>query len=188
MFIKKNKYYIYIENLRSINFNLIKLKRKFNIIYRNNLKKEKLGNLVKFMKHCKKNHIKFFVANDVSLATKIGANGVYLSSYNKKLINGKSIKIEIIGSAHNFKEINIKRKQGCKKIILSRLFKTDYKNKKSFYGTTKFNLLTKNYSHHFVALGGIRSSNLMKLKMLNCNGIALLSEVKKKPAIIRRLF
>ena len=97
-------------------------------------------------------------------------------------------KFEIIGSAHNFKEISIKRRQGCKKVILSRLFKTDYKNKKSFYGTTKFNLLTKNYDNDFVALGGIRSNNLMKLKMLNCEGVALLSEVKKKPAIIRRLF
>ena len=97
-------------------------------------------------------------------------------------------KFEIIGSAHNFKEISIKRKQGCKKVILSRLFKTDYKNKRSFYGTTRFNLLIKNYDNDFVALGGIRSSNLMKLKMLNCEGIALLSEVKKKPAIIRRLF
>tara|TARA_Y100000590_G_C15059415_1_gene765776 strand:- start:162 stop:557 length:396 start_codon:yes stop_codon:yes gene_type:complete len=131
------------------------------------------------------------VANDISLALKIGANGVYLSSYNKELLkkNRKvGRKFEIIGSAHNFKEINIKKRQGCKKVILSRLFKTDYKNKKSFYGITRFNLLTKNYKNDFVALGGIRSNNLMKLKMLNCEGIALLSEVKKKPAIIRRLF
>ena len=97
-------------------------------------------------------------------------------------------KFEIIGSAHNFKEINLKIRQGCEKVILSRLFKTEYKNKKSFYGTTRFNLLTKNYDNDFVALGGIRSNNLMKLTMLKCEGVALLSEVKKKPAIIRRLF
>jgi len=191
MFINKNKYYIYIENLRSINLDLIKTKSKFNLIYRNNLKKKNLDKIINFIKTCKKKHIKFFVANNTSLALKIGANGVYLSSYNKELLRknrkvGK--KFEIIGSAHNFKEINIKRKQGCKKVILSRLFKTDYKNKRSFYGTTRFNLLTKNYDNDFVALGGIRSNNLMKLKMLNCEGVALLSEIKKKPAIIRRLF
>ncbi len=191
MFINKNKYYIYIENLRSINLDLIKTKSKFNLIYRNNLKKENTNKIINFIKLCKKKCIKFFVANDISLALKIGANGVYLSSYNKELLkkNRKvGRKFEIIGSAHNFKEINIKKKQGCKKVILSRLFKTDYKNKKSFYGITRFNLLTKNYKNDFVALGGIRSNNLMKLKMLNCEGIALLSEVKKKPAIIRRLF
>jgi len=191
MFIKKNKYYIYIENLRSINLDLIKKKSKFNLIYRNNLKKENNNKIISFIKLCKKKNIKFFVTNDISLAFRVGANGVYLSSYNKALLKrnrrvGK--KFEIIGSAHNFKEINMKRRQGCKKVILSRLFRTDYKNKKSFYGTTKFNLLTKNYNNDFVALGGIRSNNLMKLKMLNCEGIALLSEAKKKPAIIRRLF
>ena len=191
MFINKNKYYIYIENLRSINLDLIKTKNKFNLIYRNTLKKENIDNVINFVKLCKKKYIKFFVANDVSLALKVGANGVYLSSYNKAILKkNKEVgrKFEIIGSAHNFKEISIKRRQGCKKVILSRLFKTDYKNKKSFYGTTKFNLLTKNYDNDFVALGGIRSNNLMKLKMLNCEGVALLSEVKKKPAIIRRLF
>ena len=191
MFINKNKYYIYIENLRSINLDLIKKKSKFNLIYRNNLKKENADKIISFVKLCKKKYIKFFVANDVSLALKVGANGVYLSSYNKELLrkNGKvGKKFEIIGSAHNFREINIKRMQGCKKVILSRLFKTDYKDKKSFYGTTRFNLLTKKYDNDFVALGGIRINNLMKLKMLNCKGIAILSEAKKKPAIIRRLF
>ena len=191
MFIKKNKYYIYIENLRSINIDLIKTKSKFNLIYRNNLKKENINNIINFIKLCKKKYIKFFISNDISLALKTGANGVYLSSYNKDLFKkNRKIgrKFEIIGSAHNFKEINLKIRQGCEKVILSRLFKTEYKNKKSFYGTTRFNLLTKNYDNDFVALGGIRSNNLMKLKMLNCEGVALLSEVKKKPAIIRRLF
>ena len=191
MFIKKNKYYIYIENLRSINLNLIKIKNKFNIIYRNNLKKENINNIINFIKLCKKRDIKFFISNDVSLALKTGANGIYFSSYNKIFFK-KSLKrvrkLEIIGSAHNFKEINLKIKQGCDKIVLSRLFKTEYQNKKSFYGITKFNLITKNYNNDFIALGGIRSNNLMKLKILNCKNVALLFEVKKKPAIIRRLF
>ena len=191
MFINKNKYYIYIESLRSINIDLIKTKSKFNLIYRNNLKKENTNKIIKFIKLCKKKYIKFFVLNDLSLALKIGADGVYLPSYNKALLKKKELvgkKIEVVGSAHNFKEINIKKKQGCKEVVLSRLFETDYKDKKSFFGITRFNLLTKNYKNDFIALGGIRSNNLMKIKMLNCEGIALLSEAKKKPAIIRRLF
>ena len=115
----------------------------------------------------------------------------YICHYNKKFekINKKfGKKFEIIGSAHNFREISIKRKQGCKTVILSRLFKTDYNYKNSFLGITRFNLMTKNLLKNFIALGGIKSKNLMKIKMLNCEGIALLSEAKKKPAIIRRLF
>ena len=136
MFINKNKYYIYIENLRSINLDLIKTKSKFNLIYRNNLKKENINNIINFIKLCKKKYIKFFISNDISLALKTGANGVCLSSYNKDLFKkNRKIgrKFEIIGSAHNFKEINLKIRQGCEKVILSRLFKTEYKNKKSFY-------------------------------------------------------
>ena len=191
MFIKKNKYYIYIENLSSINLNHVKNRSKFNLIYRNNIKKEKLSEIIAFQKLCKKKNIKFFVANDLSKALRSNASGIYLSSYNKKFLNiSKTLRknFEIIGSAHNFSEINMKRKQGCETVILSRLFKTDYKNKSSFLGTTRFNLMTKNLIKNFVALGGIRSKNLMKINILNCEGIALLSEAKKKPAIIRRLF
>ena len=191
MFIKKNKYYIYIENLSSINLQLVKNRGKFNLIYRNNIKKEKLSEIIAFRKLCKKKNIKFFVANDLSTALRLNANGIYLSSYNKKFLNiSKTLRknFEIIGSAHNFSEINMKRKQGCETVILSRLFKTDYKNKSTFLGTTRFNLMTKNLLKNFVALGGIKSKNLMKINILNCEGIALLSEAKKKPAIIRRLF
>ena len=191
MFINKNKYYIYIESLSSINLGVIRKKSKFNLIYRNNLKKENPNKIIKFIKLCKKKYIKFFVINDISLALKIGASGVYLSSYNKELLKknrklGK--RLEIIGSAHNFNEIYTKRKQGCRDVILSRLFKTNYKNKKTYYGITRFNLLTKNFNNNFIALGGIKLNNLMRLRMLNCEGVALLSEPKKKPAIIRRLF
>ena len=98
MFIKKNKYYIYVENLRSINLDLIKTKNKFNLIYRITLKRENIDNVIKFVKLCKKKHIKFFVANNISLAFKTGANGVYLSSYNKGLLKrnkklGKNLKL-----------------------------------------------------------------------------------------------
>ena len=191
MFINKNEYYIYIENLSSINLNLIKKRGKFNLILRNNQKKQKLSDLIEFKRMCKKNNIKFYISNDVSLALKIGVNGVYLSSYNKAIVqkaNDIGKRLEIIGSAHNFREIDSKKRQGCKKIFLSRLFKTDYKNKKTYLGTTKFNLLIKNFKNYFVALGGIRSKNLMRVKLLNCDAVALLSEVKKKPAIIHRLF
>tara|TARA_B100000945_G_C20132347_1_gene480017 strand:- start:99 stop:671 length:573 start_codon:yes stop_codon:yes gene_type:complete len=190
MFLKKN-YFLYIDNTQSININLFKNNNTFNIIYRNHNKKEKLDKIVKFQKLCKRKGVKLYIANDIKLGLKIGCQGIYLSSFNKKLnflYRNKWKKIEIIGSAHNFIEINNKLKQGCNKIVLSRLFKTKYENKKSFLGVTKFNLMTRYYKNYFIALGGIRESNIKKIKMLKCKGVALLSEVKKKPAILRRLF
>ena len=191
MFIVKNKYYIYIDNLSSINLKNIKQGWKFCLIYRNYRDKIDVEKLKIFAKKCKKKNIKFFVSNNLFLALKIRADGVYLPSFNKNYIriNSSSLKnFQIIGSAHNLREISLKTKQGCNEIVLSRLFKTNYENKKSYYDVNKFNLLVKNFGISFVALGGIRSNNLMKLQMIRCSGIALFSEAKKKPAIIRRLF
>ena len=114
------------------------------------------------------------------------ADGLYLSSYNKKIYLNKNLKL--IGSAHSFKEINEKIKQGCKTIFLSRLFETSYKNKKGYLDIVKFNLIINKYNITIIPLGGIRASNLNKLNMVNSKGLALLSEAKKKPAITSRLF
>jgi len=101
----------------------------------------------------------------------------------------KTVDFSIIGSAHNFREIALKRRQGCDKIILSRLFKTDYLKKTSFFGIVKFNLIIKNLGASFIPLGGIRYKNLGKLKLVNSSAFAILSDIKKKPAnIINRLF
>ena len=83
MFIKKDRYYIYLENLRSINTDSIKQGNKFNFIYRNHEKDEDIEYLIKFNKLCKKKNIKFFIYNDVALALKIDASGIYLPAHNK---------------------------------------------------------------------------------------------------------
>ena len=184
MFIKKKNYYLYVDSTKSINLNLIKKNQKICIIYRNLSGKESFERVVKFKKACQKKKFKFYVANNFKLAKQIRADGLYLSAYNKKIYHFNNI----IGSAHNYNEINQKIKQKCKTIILSRLFKTSYKNKKSFYGITKFNLLSMNHSVNLVPLGGIKVSNLMKLNLVRSEGLALFSEIKKKPVIANRLF
>ena len=99
----------------------------------------------------------------------------------------KTIK-NVIGSAHNNKEIYMKLKQGCKQIVFSRLFETSYKDKKGHVGIIKFNLLN-NYSQCLVPLAGIKRHNLLKLNLITARSFAILSEIKKKPAkIISRLF
>ena len=41
MLVLKKKYYLFVENTTKFNFNLIKIRKKFNIIYRNQINKEK---------------------------------------------------------------------------------------------------------------------------------------------------
>ena len=184
MFIIKKNYYFYIDNTKSINLNSFISTKKIILIYRNNGLKETIKKLSAFKKKCKIKQIKFYIANDYKMAKKCRADGLYLSSYNMKNYRN----IEVIGSAHNHKEIINKIKQGCKTVILSRLYATNYKKKKSFYGIIKYNLIAKQYNTSLIPLGGIRHSNLLRLNNLNANGFAILSELKKKPTISSRLF
>ncbi len=191
MSILKKKYYLFIENTREFNLNLIKKRDKFNIIYRNQNNKEKFKNLFVFRKKCKELGIKFFISNDTKLLIKLNADGLYISAHNKKLLLNRynNIGYKIIGSAHNQKEITIKMKQGCEVIVLSRLFKTTYKEKTGYLGLLRFNNIALKSGIELVPLGGINQENLKKMETVNCNSIACLSAIKKKPAkFINRLF
>ena len=190
MFTKKNKYFLLIENIKDIDLKNIKIRNKFSIIYRNNKKIDDLGKLLKFRNECKLKAIKFYVANNYSLASFLNSDGIYLSSYNKSFIslNYKKLNFEIIGSAHNFKEISMKIKQGCTFILLSKLFLVNYDINAPYLGVVKFNNLSR-ISKRLIPLGGISLENLNNLRNIKSEGLALLSEVKKKPAkIINRLF
>jgi len=190
MFAFKYKYYLYIENTKDLNLNLIKKRNKFIIILRNTKKSQNLSELKYFRQKCRAKGLQFYVANNLSLANELKADGLYLSSYNQstKHLNQSKYKFNVIGSAHNLKEINLKKKQGCKKVILSRLFETNYIYKKKFLGIVRYNTLAYASNVVTIALGGIRTKNLNSLKMVSSNFIALLSEVKKKPTITSRLF
>ena len=186
MFIIKSNYYLYIENTKNIDLNCIKNSKKISIIYRNNNAQEDTKILLAFSKQCKTKGFKLYISNNIKLLRDCKADGLYLSSYNKKIYLNKNI--DLIGSAHTFKEINEKIRQGCKTIFLSRLFKTTYKDEKGHLGIVKFNFISQKYKVRIIPLGGIRNSNLNKLQMINSDGFALLSEIKKKPVIANRLF
>ena len=191
MFIKKNKYYLFIENTRDFNINLIKYRNKFHIIYRNNKPNEKISNLISFRRKCKQKGVYFFIANDTKLMQKINADGLYISSHNKKLLLNLYSRIgyEIIGSAHNHFEIRTKLFQRCKSIVYSRLFKTNYIEKRGNLGLNKFNFISLRSKINLIPLGGINLSNLNTLNSVKCNSFACLTAIKKKPAkFINRLF
>tara|TARA_B100001564_G_C20619379_1_gene661550 strand:- start:473 stop:1045 length:573 start_codon:yes stop_codon:yes gene_type:complete len=190
MFTKKNKYFLLIENIKDIDLKNIKIRNKFSIIYRNVKKSDNFNDLLKFRRNCKLKAIKFYIANNYNLAVSLNSDGIYLSSYNKSLnsLIYRKANFEIIGSAHNFKEISLKIKQGCSFILLSKLFLVDYDKDSQYLGIIKFNNLSR-ISKRLIPLGGIKKENLNNLKNVFGEGFALLSEVKKKPAkIFNRLF
>ncbi len=186
----KKNYYLILESIKDINLSTIKKHNKFVIIYRNKGKNENQLELIAFRKKCKLKSIKFIVANDLRLAVFLRSDGIYLSAHNLgfKSLNLKKLNFEIIGSAHNIKEIVEKKRQGCEKILLSKLFLVDYKKDTNYLEINKFNNYFSKYPE-LIPLGGIKVSNLNKLKLIKSDGFAILSEIKKKPAnIINRLF
>ena len=150
------------------------------LIYRNYEKKPSKLLVTKIRNYCKKKKIKFYLANDYKMAVNLNLDGVYLPSFNKKIIFNifsKRKNFLILGSAHNIQEIITKQKQGCKLIFLAPIFKVN--KKKHFLGISKFNQLAFNKKIKFIALGGINNSNIKKINLLNCYGFAGISWIKK---------
>tara|TARA_Y100000591_G_scaffold312567_1_gene317133 strand:+ start:563 stop:1135 length:573 start_codon:yes stop_codon:yes gene_type:complete len=190
MFAFKKKYFLIIESIKDLKLKNIKKTNKLIIIYRRTDKKiENINELEKFRKNCRLKSFKFFVANNLKLAVYLKADGLYISAHNRsyRYLYLKNLNYSLIGSAHCTEEIHLKKKQGCEQILMSRLFKVNYDSNKSFLGVVRFNNYSK-MSKNLIALGGIKQSNLNTLKNLVCEGIAIMTEIKKKPAISSRLF
>ena len=83
----------------------------------------------------------------------------------------------LLGSAHNLKEINQKKRQGIDIIFIAPTFKVNKSN--NFLGVTKFNILANLLNGKTIALGGINKNNIKKIKMLNCYGYASISYIKE---------
>ena len=158
------------------------------IIYRNYNAEKRENELVKIAKVCKKNRNLLFVSNDVKLAIKVKAEGIYIPSFNKTkgFANLEKKNIKILGSAHNQKEIQKKISQNCAAIFLSPIFYIEKSNK--FLGVHKFNYLAYSNNTNIFALGGISESNIHKLKLLNIKGFGGIRMFKKKPAFKRPVF
>ena len=130
--------------------------------------------IFKIKKYCKKKGNRFYLSNDIKLANKLDLDGAYIPSFNKTtnhLAFSYKQNFNIIGSAHNLKEIKLKEKQKVNKIILSSLFKKN----NNYLGINKFKLLSKLTSKKIIVLGGISKKNLKKLKILNQSEFAGIS-------------
>ena len=168
-----NRKYYFIDKFETNNIN--NQSQQTSIIYRNYSSKIENENLIlKIKAHCKKKGIKFYLSNNIKLAMKLNLDGAYIPSFNrstKHLAYTYRKKFEIIGSAHNLKEIRIKEKQKVIGIFLSSLFKRN----KNFLGINKFKILANLTKKDVVALGGISQNNIKKLQLLKCQDLAGIS-------------
>ena len=153
---------------------LNKIDKQTSIIYRDYTNKIDIKKIIKIKNYCKKINKFFYLSNNIKLALKLNLDGAYIPSFNHEMshLNYSINKnFQIIGSAHNLKEIRIKEQQNVNKIFISSLFKKN----KNYLGIYKFKLISKLSRKKIVALGGISKSNLRILKMLNLNEFAAIS-------------
>ena len=155
--------------------NIDKQDKQTTIIYRNySIKTADETLILKIKKYCKKKSINFYLSNNVKLAIKLGLNGVYIPAFNnntRHLAYAYKKNFQIIGSAHNLKQIRKKENQNVSKIFLSSLFKKN----KNFLGINRFKLLSKLTKKSIVVLGGISSKNKKKLSLLDQSDFAGIS-------------
>ena len=155
--------------------NIDRLDKETAVIYRNyNSKNVDKETILKLKKYCKKKRIKFYLSNNVKLAIQLDLDGAYIPSFNKStkhLSFSLKKKFNLIGSAHNIKEIRIKERQLVNKIFLSSIFK----NNNNYLGINKFKLVSSLTKKIIVTLGGISKKNINKLKLLKSSEFAGIS-------------
>ena len=173
MHIKNLKKYYFINRFEYSH--LINLDKNISFIWRNKDKETSIKTLIKLRDFCKKNQRCFYISNDIKLATKINADGVYISSNNKNLnfrTSNLKKKFRILGSAHSLREIKIKEMQNTQEIFLSPLFKKKTNQQLNIFRYLKLRATTKMSD---ISLGGINNKNLKKLNMIKPFGFAGIS-------------
>ena len=155
--------------------NIDRLDKETAVIYRNyNSKIFDKESILKLKKYCKKKRIKLYLSNNVRLAIQFDLDGAYIPSFNKclrHLAYSYKKNFDIVGSAHNLKEIRTKESQNVEGIFLSSLFKKN----KNFLGINKFKLLSKLTKRNIVVLGGISKRNKKKISLLDLSDFAGIS-------------
>ena len=146
--------------------NIDKQDKRTIIIFRNyNSKKVDEMLILKMRNYCRKRSLKFYLSNNIKLAIKLNLDGAYIPSFNRNLNHlPYSLKknFDIVGSAHNLREIKTKEIQKVKKIFLSSLFKKN----KNYLGINRFKLVKSFTKKKVVALGGISKKNAKKLLLI----------------------
>jgi len=180
--------YIFLDKYRSdLNYIFANLKA-INIIYYPQSNNPETHELNKIFFFCKKKNFRLFIINNFKLAVKIKADGIYLTSNNKKPVYLKFFKrnFEIVGSSHNQKEYFFKKKQNCSKIFLSPIFFNKKYSRNKILNVCRFNLISNAWQSIIVPLGGINETNFKKLKMLRFREISFYSYLReiKPPSLI----
>ncbi len=171
--------YFYFSSSLNFEDNLLRYKDKSIIIYneKNSINEKKL---IKLREICKSRNVKFYIINDIKFAFKYKADGLVITSNNKRSIYNFNKRIVRIGVAHTQKEYYQKKQQKCDYIFLSPIFFNKKYSANKILGMLKFNLISLNWKIKILALGGISEKNLKKIRFTRSVGMGAITFFKKK--------
>jgi len=157
---------------------VLKLNNKIALIYRNYEKIPSDNEIITFKRFCKSKKRRFIISKYYDLVIKHDLDGFYIPSFDKNInfkILNKNKKFIVIGSAHNYKEIKCKIRQGVQQIFVSPLFKVKKSN--NSLGLNKFIKLKLYSKIPIIALGGLNAKNYKYANLSLPNGYATLNSV-----------
>ena len=179
MFNKKNiEAFYFIDQINKSTISTIFKFRNISLIYMSqNNSFSNIQDLIKIKEFSTKNNLKFYVTDNIRLAIKVKANGIYLTkNYNRMLHNYNCKKdFLILGSVHNQLEYYKKSAQNCKKFFLSPIFYNKKYSINKILGVIKFKIISKDWKNEAIPLSGINQRNIKQALLANKKQIAFRS-------------
>ena len=127
---------------------------------------------------CRQRHITFLVANDWSLAKKVHADGVHLPEHairtSRSLIN-KNPHFFVTSAVHSQRSLWQAVHAGVDAVLVSPVFPTPSHPKTKPIGLMRFSNICRISPIPVYALGGIDTTNAIRLQNSGCVGIAGIS-------------
>ena len=168
----------YLDN--TIKNNLRKFKN-ISIVYNTQENSLNINEFLKIKEFCKKEKIKIYILDNIKLAIKLGTDGIFITSQNKKIYQPYKKSFKFIGTAHNQREFYFKTYQKCEYLFLSPIFYNPKYSNNKILQITRFNLIALNWKKKLIALGGINNKNLKKIYLTRSCGVGFVSWINKSP-------
>ncbi len=179
MFNKNNlEAYYFIDQINESTISTIFKFRNISLIYMNRDNSfSNTQDLIKIKEFSKKNNLKFYVTDNIRLAIKVKANGIYLTKNYNRILQNYNYKKDflILGSVHNQLEYYRKSIQNCKKFFLSPIFFNKKYSINKILGVIKFKIITKDWKNEAIPLSGINQRNIKQALLANKEQIAFRS-------------
>ena len=179
MFNKKNlEAYYFIDQINKSTISTIFKFRNISLIYMSqNNSFSNIEDLIKIKEFSTKNNLKFYVTDNIQLAIKVKANGIYLTKNYNRMLHNYNYKKDflILGSVHNQLEYYRKSIQNCKKIFLSPIFFNKKYSINKILGVIKFKIISKDWKNEAIPLSGINQRNIKQAILANKKQIAFRS-------------